>query len=843
MAESDARFADLAGAILDGAPIDWDSVTSEADETERPLIDQLKLLGSLANVHRVEKLQHWGHLRVLERIGRGAFGEVYRAWDTRLDREVALKLLPARRIAGDERAASVDANSIIQEGRLLARVRHPNVVTIYGAERIEDRIGLWMEFVRGRTLEQILQQRKSFSAAEVIDTGIELCHAVSAVHDAGLLHRDVKTHNVMLADDGRVVLMDFGTGRELTDPSAPSFAGTPLYLAPEVLREEGASIQSDIYAIGVLLFHLVTGSYPVRARGLRDLCLAHERQERTRLQTLRPDVSPKLARVIERAIDPEPQRRYQSADLLAADLETLEPRRRVAAARDRGDEAIGKRRFALAAGPWRLAAILVCGVLAALLARAARPGFVSPAATTTTLAVLPFDELSAGSEDDPLGLGLADALIARLSNVRQVIVRSTSTVRELGAIAREPVEAGRRLQVQFVIDGTIQRSADRLRVTVQLVDVERGAPRWAETFDEHFTGILSVEESISQRVVEALALPLGSGEMARLARHGTADPEAHLLYFKGRYFWNKRKTPNLRTAIAYFQKAIDRDPGYAEAFAGLADAYALLATAGSDAIPPHDIMPRARAAATAALKLDERLAEAHASLGYVASNYDWDWPTAEREFERAIALNPNYATARHWYSWYLIMMGRLAEAEEQITRAQELDPLSPMIGTTVGVPLFYARQYDQALARFNRAAEIGPDFWLTHVWLGWTYAETGRYADAVAEFQMEEELSALKYGGLGYAYARAGDRGAARKVLADALRTSEQQYISSHAIAIIYAALGEKDEAFAWLERALSERDEEMAIIKVDPRLDSLRSDARFTSLVERVMAGGPGRE
>ncbi|MGH9331721.1 MAG: tetratricopeptide repeat protein, partial [Vicinamibacterales bacterium] len=540
---------------------------------------------------------------------------------------------------------------------------------------------------------------------------------------------------------------------------------------------------------------------------------------------------------VERAIEPHAEDRYQSASSLTADLAELRPRPGLVAAPAR---AAWTKRLGLAAAHWRLAAILVCVILVALLARAARLAFVAPAATATTLAVLPFDELNAGSADDHLGLGLSDALTARLSNVRQVIVRSTSTVRELGGFAREPVEAGRRLRVQFVIDGTIQRSADRVRVTVQLVDVGRGAPRWAETFDERFTEILSVEDSISRRVVEALTLRLPVDEMARLARHGTVDPEAHLLYFKGRYFWNKRKTANLKTAISYFQEAIDRDPGYAEAFAGLADAYALLATAGSDALPPHDTMPLARAAATAALKLDERLAEAHASLGYVASNYDWDWATAEREFRRAIALNPNYATARHWYCWYLIMMGRLDEAEAEITRAQELDPLSPMINTTVGVPLFYARHYDRALARFTRAAEVGPDFWLTHVWLGWTYSETGRYADAVAEFQREEDLSALKYGGLGYAYARAGDHRAAREVLADALRTSERQYISSHAIAIIYAALGENDEAFRWLERALSERDEEMTIIKVDPRLDRLRSDARFTPLVERVMAGGP---
>jgi tetratricopeptide (TPR) repeat protein/tRNA A-37 threonylcarbamoyl transferase component Bud32 len=322
---NDGELADLAGAILDGRSVDWASAAETADESERPLLDQLRLLSAVADLHRVARVEQWGHLRVFERIGRGAFGEVYRAWDTRLDREVALKLLPATPV-DDEVDGSLPADSIIHEGRLLARVQHSNVVTIYGAERIEDRIGLWMELVKGRTLEQTLEQGKVFSADEVVEIGIELCDAMTAVHAAGLLHRDIKAHNVMLAEDGRVVLMDFGTGRELADRSAVGLAGTPLYLAPELLQGEEASVRSDIYSVGVLLYDLLTGSYPVRARGLRDLRVAHERLERTALRTDRPDVPARLAGIVERAIDPQPARRYESAALLAADLQALRPR-------------------------------------------------------------------------------------------------------------------------------------------------------------------------------------------------------------------------------------------------------------------------------------------------------------------------------------------------------------------------------------------------------------------------------------------------------------------------------------------------------------------------------------
>jgi tetratricopeptide (TPR) repeat protein/tRNA A-37 threonylcarbamoyl transferase component Bud32 len=343
MLPSEQLVDDLADAILDGTPIDWAAAESSPDGTEQPLVSQLRILAAVAELHRgttpststlsqvapsrlleAAAPEHWGHLRLLEQIGRGAFGEVYRAWDTRLDREVALKLLPAGPSSGD-RAAS----AIIHEGRLLARVRHPNVVTIYGAEQIADQIGLWMEFVRGQTLEQILDQRKVVSTAEAVGIGLELCRAMSAVHGAGLLHRDIKTHNVMRAEDGRIVLMDFGTGRDLEDDAGSDLAGTPLYLAPEVLQGQQATVRSDMYSLGVLLYHLVTGSYPVHVRTLREVRRAHESGERTAVMTARRDVPPKLARVIERAIDPRPEQRYENADALGADLAALKPRPRI----------------------------------------------------------------------------------------------------------------------------------------------------------------------------------------------------------------------------------------------------------------------------------------------------------------------------------------------------------------------------------------------------------------------------------------------------------------------------------------------------------------------------------
>ena len=403
--------------------------------------------------------EHWGHLRLLERIGRGAFGEVYRAWDTRLDREVALKLLPAGPSSGD-RAAS----AIIHEGRLLARVRHPNVVTIYGAEQIADQIGLWMEFVRGHTLEQILDQRKVVSAAEAVGIGLELCRAMSAVHGAGLLHRDIKTHNVMRAEDGRIVLMDFGTGRELEDDAASDLAGTPLYLAPEVLQGQQATVRSDIYSLGVLLYHLVTGSYPVHARTLREVRRAHERGERTAVRTARRDVPPKLARVIERAIDPRPEQRYESADALGADLAALKPRPRIV-------------RLAYAAG-MAAASILVAGAgwevagrqvgssrtPSALLAGFAGLHSVGAANVSPVerpvIAVLPLKNLSAESDSDYLVEGLTDEIIRNLAVIKGLEVRSRTSSFAFKDKPRNLRDVGEQLGVNLVVEGSIMRSGN-----------------------------------------------------------------------------------------------------------------------------------------------------------------------------------------------------------------------------------------------------------------------------------------------------------------------------------------------------------------------------------------------
>ena len=532
----------------------------------------------------------WSHLRLVERIGRGAFGEVYRAWDTRLDREVALKLLPADRSPGN-RAAS----SIIHEGRLLAKVRHPNVVIIYGAEQIGDQIGLWMEFVRGHTLEQILDQRKVVSAAEAVDIGLELCRAVSAVHGAGLLHRDIKAHNVMRAEDGRIVLMDFGTGRELDDDASSDLAGTPLYLAPEVLQGQKATVRSDIYSLGVLLYHLVTGSYPVQARTVREIRRAQELGERTAIQTARSDVPSKLARVIERAIDRRPERRYESADALAADLAALQPRPRLV-------------RLAYAAG-MAAASILVVvmgwevagrqvgssrtpSALLASFAGLSPVGAVNVSpAERPIIAVLPLQNLSAEPDSDYFVDGLTDEIIRNLAVIKGLEVRSRTSSFAFKDKPRNLRDIGQQLGVNLVVEGSIMRSGSKLRINAQLIQIAGDVPLWAERFDRELKDVFAIQDEISRAIVNKLRLTLGRGQ-----RRYETNLEAYELYLTARAVVARRGTSNAQKAAELFEQVIKTDPAFAPAYAGLVDAYAFMSMDIEEGLTTGDLLrsPRLR---------------------------------------------------------------------------------------------------------------------------------------------------------------------------------------------------------------------------------------------------------
>jgi TolB-like protein/Flp pilus assembly protein TadD len=466
--------------------------------------------------------------------------------------------------------------------------------------------------------------------------------------------------------------------------------------------------------------------------------------------------------------------------------------------------------------------------------------FVERRTQVNTLAVLPFVSLSSDSGDEYLAVGMADALITRLSGLKKVVVRSTSAVLKYAGRDTDVALAGRELKVDAVITGSVRKSGGRVRVTVQLVNVEDEASLWAGRFDEDDADIFAIEDSVSARIAAALAPELTGVERERLLRHRTADAQAYQLYLKGRHFWSRRTEEGMLQAVSHFRQAIDRDPAYALAHAGLADAYVLLGVPNAvmGGLPPREVYPQGKAAAERALELDDTLAEAHAALAHVCFFYDWDWPAAEREFEKSIDLNPNYATSRHWRAMALTMVMRPEAALAEIRKAQELEPLSPIIAANVGFILYLSRRFDEALARLLAAVELEPNFATTRQRLGLAYEAKGMYPEAIREFEMAMVLSGgspMGVGARGYCCAVSGREEEARKVIEELSALSKDRYVSAEIVAEIYAGLGEADSAFRWLEQAYQDRSSRLASLKVNPRWDSLRSDPRFQDLLRRA--------
>ena len=526
--------------------------------------------------------------------------------------------------------------------------------------------------------------------------------------------------------------------------------------------------------------------------------------------------------------------RVVEEEVAADDLVLPEPAHEPRALLTRGGRRAGRRRL--------LALGVVCLLLVGMTLALTRPWGsgksreTKAGAAVSSLAVLPFKPIGAGDEDAYLGLGMADALITRLSNIREVSVRPTSAVRKYGTREQDPVAAGRELRVGAVVEGSVQRVGEQVRVTVQLVSVRDGAPLWAGTFDERFTDIFEVQDQISEQVARALTLSLSSAEKELLTKRYTEDSEAYRMYLKGRYFWNKRTVEGLNKGIGYFNEAVEKDPSYALAYVGLADSYSLLSDYNE--LPPKQTYPQAKRAAERALELDERLAEAHAALAFIKAAYDWDWAGAESEYRRAIELNPNYETAHQWYAEYLSGQGRHEEALAEIRRAKEINPVSLIINAVEAWVLYHARDYDQAIAQAQKVVEMDPNFAEVYEYLKRCYDQKGMYREAIAARQTRRRLSGLdaeETAALREAAAATTARVYWQKRLEQDVEEAKRELSTPFDMAELYAQLGEKDRAFAWLERAYEERSFMMMYLKVAPNLDPLRTDPRYADLLRRV--------
>ena len=840
MPADDADLLRLAEAVADGSDVDWSGAESSAGtDVERQAIQQLRRLAEVGGAARAQAAS-WGPLQIRAIVGRGSFGTVYRAWDSRLEREVALKLLH------DDGPRQSAASAVIREGRLLAQIRHPNVVTIHGADEYGERVGIWMEFVSGRTLREIVGEQGPFAAREAALIGADLCRALAAVHRQGFVHRDVKAQNVMREIGGRTVLMDFGASEAIAGPGhAPGpMRGTPAYLAPEVLDGQPPSARSDIYSLGVLLYFLVTGAFPVVGASIADFHARHLAGDRRLLQDARPDVPAAFARAVDACLAPNPADRPQSAGAVNVLLEE--------ALRLDGQQPVVEapsppsvRRWQRAMG---VAAVLVlAGALsaAAWFVRTRDAGKGGPAiGRRDSIAILPFRNLS-GSADDYFSEGITADLIANLSALRDLRVIAGASTRQYKDRQKSPTEIGSELGVATVLEASVRRSGDRVRIVTQLIDARSGVQIWSESFDRQVADIVAMKSDVSNRIAVALRGELSQRDMELLRPGRQYDYDAFNLYLRGRHYWGLRTEAALNRSVQYFSDALARDPGFAPAYAGLADAYTNLGVYGS--IPREEAYARATAAAEKAVALDPSLAEAHASLGLTRKNR-FEWQAAEAAFRQAIDLKPGYANAHLWYSILLTQLGRFPEAIAEIKIAMSLDPLSVAPKLQFAALLTMARRYDDALAQYREALTMDSDFPTTYQHMAQTLMYKGDYDEARARLDEARRRTppgtddqALK-AYLAYLYAASGRDAEALALTRDLItRHDKTGEVLSGTIAAIYAGLRRPDDAMAWLERARKERDPEIGYLLVDPRWDNVRAHPGFRKLLG-AMGFAPGR-
>ena len=848
------QYESLLESVADGAEVDWAALdAAAANNTERNRYRNLRLVARVAELHRTLVLEEgdralthldddaaladpatWGHLSIASRLASGAFGQIYRAHDPQLNRPVALKLLRS------DITLYRPVDRLLGEARTLAQVRHPNVVTVHGADVRDGRAGLWMELVDGQTLEAWLGTHGALGAGEATAIGIDLCRALAAVHGQELVHGDVKAQNVMREKGGRIVLMDFGAGRA-QGADAAGVAGTPMYLAPEVLAGAPPTPQSDLYSLGVLLFHLLTNTFPYSALDIDALRAAHADGDRRWLRDLRPDVPSDFVQAIERALESDPARRFASAGEMERALHCAtgapgheEPVPAPAPIVRRWPRV----RFALTAAALVIAIIwLITGSRTIL-----KPGGLG---ATKSIAVLPLVELS-GTPDRPgMGDGLHDQLITTLGQIKSLrVVSRTSMLQFKGsqlpssAIARNlGVDAALETTVSY-IDGGLAGTS-RVRVNSSLMIAGENVPLWSQTFDRPLGELLALQADIARAVATGLGMPITASELARLNHPQQTNPAAEAAYLQGRQELAQYGRERARRALEAFERATQLDPQYALAHAATARAYVALSSQG-------DISgPEGRASASAAiqkaLNIDDNLPEARAALADIKWNYDWDWLGAEAEYKRALDVNPSFTYARKRYAGLLTAARRLDEGAEEAVKAEALDPLSPEAMTEHGMILYYRRDYAAAREVLQRALQLEPTRGGALAMMGRIEEAEGHFDAALDVLTRMREIVGTGNTGLEIEMVRlealTGRRDEAERHLSELQRAAaaDHQRIVAKNLAQVQLAFGNRDRALDFFEEAINERDPSVLWLAVDPRVDALRPMPRFQALLARL--------
>ena len=810
-------------------------------------------------------------------LGSGGMGEVYLAQDTKLDRKVALKILPSVLAANRDRM-----RRFVQEAKCAAALNHPNIAHIYEIGEAENQGSsqtaeensvhfIAMEFIDGHTLREEIHHERT-PLPKLLKYLNQVTDGLAKAHAAGIIHRDLKPDNIMISRDGHAKILDFGLAklvdttelgldREELDSHVPTRAlpqrtspgaimGTVGYMSPEQAKAKTLDQRSDIFSFGCVLYEAVTGRKPFAGDTVVDTLHKIIHDPAPAITDSNPNAPAELQRIIRRCLTKEPEKRYQTIRDTANDLEEVIDELKGVTAGGLGpgtaEVAAAENTYSVRP-PSSSAEYVVSGIrthklgaalVALLLLALIGSGYwywstrIAGGNQIDSIAVLPFVNESGNPDVEYLSDGMTESLINSLSNLPNLSVKARNSVFRYKGANIDEKRISQDLSVDALLLGRVLQRGDNVTLYLSLVDARTGASLWGEQYDRKMQDIAVLQKNIASDVSRKLRARLSNAEAIQLTRNYTDNSEAYQLYLKGRFFWNKRTPDAIRRAIEYFEQAIQKDPGFALAYTGLSDAYVVPASR----IEPHVAMPKAKTAALQALAIDERLAEAHTSLARVLQVYDWNWTDAEKEFKRAIELNPRYAVAHQWYGGYLERTGRVNEAIAERKLALELDPLSTITIFELGQNFLLAREYDQAITQFKRSLELDPDFPAAHQYLPLAYLQKGMNNEALTKIREAPGSARLNTTGMpGYVYAVSGHISEAKKELEELKRLRNVEYISAVGLAYICTALGEKDEAFYWLEKGFEERAFQMQLLQVDPRLDSLRDDPRFKELVRKV--------